>query len=182
MLVADVERPVTPNPTHTFRLAATLIGVTLLVTCCANPDDRPSEPVSRDGWSARQMVCGYRETDDPLATLGAEQVLALGEEGAALLAAADCVDGNGSDRSSAPPPLDEDRSYFAFNTGADRFDATLVSVDTSVEPTRLGTELTVVGEGCGTTDDYRGQLMLLIEAPAGAAVPDVSMREVPLSC
>jgi hypothetical protein len=186
LLGADVVGLVTSNrllrATRVTRPAVALVGAMLLVTSCANPNDRSSEPVSLDGWSGRQILCGYRGTDDPLTGLGAGQVLELGVEPAALLRDARCADADGSGGPGAAPRLIDGRSYFVFNTGADRFDITLVSVDTSVDPTSLGTELTVVGEGCGSTDEYRGQLMLLIEAPAASAVPDVSMREVPLSC
>ena len=179
--------------THTQRslvpLAAVMVFTSgcILTGCILTGEGGPSNPVSVDGWSGRSILCGYRSTQDPLNDLGSGEVLDLGNEPASILSAGRCHDAgdprsrDGFEATLVPEP-EEGQRHFALNTGVDRFEVTLVSVDTSVEPVHLEVEVTVSGEGCAQTADHRGQLMLLIGAPTDATKPTVSLREVPIAC
>lgn len=145
-------------------------------------DDDPRPAVSVRGWSARSVTCGYRENPDELSVLGAGDVVALDATASELLTAANCRTTRHGSREAAPIRLREDRSYFLLDTGLDRLDVRLVDVDLDDDRAHLVAEVTVPGTECGVTAEYRGQLMLLIEAPHGAPLPAVSLDQVRIGC
>lgn len=157
-------------------VAVGVVGLTML------RQDGPSPPVSIDGWSGHAILCGYRSERDTLSRLPAERVMKLDDRATRLLVEARCSMVPPTDTERHSIQLRDDRSYVVLNTGRDRFGVALVGVDLSGGRPALKAEVTVSADGCGTTADYRGQLMLLIEAPAGARRPDVSIRLVPLGC
>jgi len=142
-------------------------------------DAGPSPAVAEGGWSGQPILCRYREERDALGALDPGEVMELRGDSRAVLATARCeydtADGG-------TPQLERARTYFVVNVGADRFDVRLVGVDAGAMPPRLAVEHDVLADGCATTADYRGQLMLLVEAPAGAPEPQVSIRRVPTPC
>jgi len=171
------------------RLFGPLAAVTVLASGCSlTGASRPPDPVSVDGWSGRSILCGYRGTEDPLADLSAGEVLELRDDQGSALSEGRCrytsytSDTSGSNDPGAMVTLEAGQSYFVLKSGVDRFDVTLVSVDTGVEPVALEAEITVAGDDCGQTTEFRGHLMLLIEAPEGATKPTAALRQRPLPC
>lgn len=162
-------------------VGAVAVVVAAVVVLLVVLDDGPSPPVSVGGWSGQTMLCGYREQRDALSELRAGEVMELSDADETLAEGRCRVWSAGSSR-YVQPVLRNDATYFALNTGRDRNEVTLVGVDLSGSRSRLKAEVTVPGDNCGETADYRGQLMLLIEAPERSPLPDVSIREVPLGC
>lgn len=158
------------------------VGLVAVVAWVVTRDGAPGEPVEVGGWSGQSVLCGYREGPDPLNDMEQGDVVALGDDPAALLTTARCVSGDPASGNGRPPVVSPDASYFVAFTGADRIDVTLVDVDAAATPARLVAEHTVNGDGCAVTADYRGQLMLLIEGPADSPVPRVEVRRFELGC
>lgn len=156
-------------------LASAVIGVAVWLVL---RDSGPSPAVSIGGWSGQATLCPHPEESDELSEMAAGEVLALDDPEKTLGEARCRADGVGG----KAPELRDDAAYFVLNTGRDRFHVALVGVDLAGRRPRLEAEVTVPGDRCGVTADYRGQLMLVIEAPEGSAVPAVSLREVPLQC
>lgn len=165
------------------RLAvAASFGVAGLVANGCGDTATPRPAVEGGGWSAEAVLCGYRETPDRLSRLRPGEVVPLGDDPAGLLETARCTSNDDRAGGAGLPEIEFDRPYFVVFTGGDRLDVVLVEVDADADPVALVVEHQVVGPGCGQTDDYRGQLMLLIEGPADATTPTVRLKEVPLGC
>lgn len=142
----------------------------------------PSPSVEEGGWSGVTILCGYRESDDPLRRVPAGRVVGLGREPAALLARARC--GEGARGRGGAPEVRADRWYGVVGYLGDRHDVRLVGVDRvdGDGRVRLEVEHDVTGPGCGETSEYRGQLLLLVAGPAGSPTPSVEVRQVELPC
>lgn len=178
----DTQRP---TGTRTSRRLLLAVASVAAAGCSVLGIGGPSEPVALDGWSGRSILCGYREAEDALSDLDTGEVVDLGDDPGSVLRASRCSKLNDTgERGSAAtaPPIVDGRRYFVLNTGADRWDVAVVSVDTHGRSATLGAELTITGSGCGTTTEYRGQLMLLIEAPSDATTPTVTLEEVQRPC
>ena len=89
-----------------------------------------------------------------------------------MVAAAGCTEADGADQTV--PSLSPGSSYFAVGTGVDRFDVELTGVEEVKETTTLQVKLTVPGDNCMTTMEYRGRLTLLVQAPNAAPTPQIN--------
>jgi len=173
------------------RRSAVLLTVllpVLLATAVACGGPEPLERVARDRWAGQAMLCqDFDEMDRlaaPFTQTDAGQVDDLGDDPAGALAAGQCrLLGTGTGTAeAAAPAVRPDRRHLAVGTGADRLDVALAGLDADARPPRVTVELRVVGDGCVSTADYRGHLMLLLEAPSDAALPEVELVRVPEGC
>jgi hypothetical protein len=161
---------------------AALVAVAITSAVVMLRPDAPSPPVASDGWAGQSVLCAAPDRSDRLGRLRGGQVMAIEGDPAAMLRRSLCTVSGSPSGSRRQPVVREGHSYFVLDTGADRYDVTLVDVGRSAAATALRAELTVDGDGCASTDEYRGQLVLLIEGPPGAAVPEVTLDEVPTGC
>jgi hypothetical protein len=131
-------------------------------------------------WQGTALLCsGYvpdsGEALSPLAQelndLAPGAVMSLGDDPAALVTAAGCTEAEGADQTV--PSLSPGSSYFAVGTGVDRFEVELTGVEEVKETTTLQVKLTVPGDNCMTTMEYRGRLTLLVQAPQDALSPEI---------
>ena len=131
-------------------------------------------------WQGAAVLCSGAssssgEAVDPasqeLIDLAPGAVMSLGDDPAALVAAAGCTEADGADQ--AVPSLNPGSSYFAVGTGVDRFEVELTGVEEVKETTTLQVKLTVPGDNCMTTMEYRGRLTLLVQAPNAAPTPQI---------
>ena len=131
-------------------------------------------------WQGTAVLCsGVSSTPgeavDPAAQelidLAPGAVMSLGADPSALVAAAGCTEADGADQ--AVPSLNPGSSYFAVGTGVDRFEVELTGVEEVKETTTLQVKLTVPGDNCTTTMEYRGRLTLLVQAPNAAPTPQI---------
>lgn len=141
----------------------------------------PSAPVARAGWSGQALLCPDPDASARLAGLGRAELRRLGGDPRTVLAAAGCRrDGGRAD--GGGPGWEPGHTWFVVGTDADRFGVRLVGVDGRRRAPHLDVELDVLADGCATTADYRGALVLLVRAPPGARTPEVELREVPTPC
>ena len=127
-------------------------------------------------WQGTAVLCSSSgEAVDPasqeLIDLAPGAVMSLGDDPASLVTAAGCTEAEGVDR--AVPSLNPGSSYFAVGTGVDRFEVELTGVEEVKETTTLQVKLTVPGDNCMTTMEYRGRLTLLVQAPQDAPTPQI---------
>ena len=165
-------------------LGSAAVAVAVVAVALVLRDDGPSPAVSVGGWSGHAIQCGYREQADALGELAAGAVLELDDLAPSVLADANCnVVPRAAKRAiSQAPTLRPGHAYFAVNTGHDRYNVALVDVELGGPSPRLDAEVIVPGDGCSVTADYRGQLMLLIEAPEGSPLPRVTLRTASQGC
>ncbi len=131
-------------------------------------------------WQGTALLCsGYvPDSGEALSPLAQElndlppgAVMSLGDDPAALVAANGCTEAEGVDQTV--PSLNPGSSYFAVGTGVDRFEVKLTGVEEVKETTTLQVKLTVPGDNCMTTMEYRGRLTLLVQAPQDAPTPQI---------
>lgn len=164
-------------------LAALLLSL-LLAACgdeSSSKDSTTTTSAKNTEWQGTALLCsGYvpdsGEAISPLAQelidLAPGAVMSLGADPSALVAAAGCTKAEGVDQ--AVPSLNPGSSYFAVGTGVDRFDVELTGVEEVKETTTLQVKLTVPGDNCMTTMEYRGRLTLLVQAPNAAPTPQIN--------
>lgn len=164
-------------------LAALLLSL-LLAACgdeSSSKDSTTTTSAKNTEWQGSAVLCSGAssssgEAVDPAAQelidLAPGAVMSLGADPSALEAAAGCTKAEGVDQ--AVPSLNPGSSYFAVGTGVDRFDVELTGVEEVKETTTLQVKLTVPGDNCMTTMEYRGRLTLLVQAPNAAPTPQIN--------
>ncbi len=144
-------------------------------------DSTTTTSAKSSDWQGTALLCsGYvpdsGEAISPLAQelndLAPGAVMSLGDDPAALVAAAGCTEAEGVDQTV--PSLSPGSSYFAVGTGVDRFEVELTGVEEVKDATTLQVKLTVPGDNCMTTMEYRGRLTLLVQAPKAAPTPQIN--------
>jgi len=163
-------------------LAAFLLS-SVLAGCgeeSSTKDSTTTTSAKSSDWQGTALLCSGSVPDsgEALSTLAQElndlapgAIMSLGDDPAALVAAAGCTEADGADQ--AVPSLNPGSSYFAVGTGVDRFEVELTGVEEVKETTTLQVKLTVPGDNCGTTAEYRGRLTLLVQAPQDAPTPQI---------
>ena len=146
----------------------------------SSKDSTTTTSAKNSEWQGSAVLCSGAssssgEAVDPAAqelidlALGA--VMSFGDDPSGLVTAAGCTEAEGVDR--AVPSLNPGSSYFAVGTGVDRFEVELTGVEEVKETTTLQVKLTVPGDNCMTTMEYRGRLTLLVQAPQDAPTPQI---------
>jgi len=144
-------------------------------------DSTTTTSAKSSDWQGTAVLCSGAsnssgEAVDPAAQelidLAPGAVMNLGADPSALVAAAGCTEAEGADQTV--PSLKSGSSYFAVGTGVDRFEVELTGVEEVKETTTLQVKLTVPGDNCMTTMEYRGRLTLLVQAPNAAPTPQIN--------
>lgn len=178
-------------------LTVVVVGVfvTIKVIGAVNRSNRANEArspsVSVDGWSAVALNCGAGSPIDQrfigqqfqvhIVDLGDSEAVSDELVGCSEIAAgASAVTHRYRDITVVP---DDDHRYFIVPTYGDRINARLAALEMSDGGSvRLRVQVLVPGPTCAVTDEYRGSLVLLVTAPAGAEVPSVTIDKVPEPC
>ena len=146
----------------------------------SSKDSTTTTSAKNSEWQGSAVLCSGAssssgEAVDPAAQelidLAPGAVMSFGDDPSGLVTAAGCTEAEGVDR--AVPSLNPGSSYFAVGTGVDRFEVELTGVEEVKETTTLQVKLTVPGDNCMTTMEYRGRLTLLVQAPNAAPTPQI---------
>ncbi|CAB4763872.1 MAG: hypothetical protein F2694_12095 [Actinobacteria bacterium] len=160
-------------------LAALLLSL-LLAACgdeSSSKDSSTTTAAKNSDWKGTALLCSgdvgaaVAPTAQELIDLAPGAVMSLGDDPSGLVAAAGCTEAEGADR--PVPSLSAGSSYFAVGTGVDRFEVVLTGVEAVKDTTTLQVKLTVPGDNCMTTMEYRGRLTLLVQAPQAAPMPQI---------
>lgn len=176
-----------------FALAAAglIVAGVLVALYLTNRVSDPSESVAQSSWSATAIRCSGLP-DAPEIDLWDTQrgeVIELTGQVDSFVTLHNChtiddpTDANRDDTLAHEGITeDPDVGYFIVVMASDRHDVRLVQIDLEALSTHLTVEHHVSGPQCVETADWRGHLLLLVEAPSEAPVPTVTLHEHHLGC
>lgn len=162
-----------------------LLASALVVMYLSNANSEPNPSVNSNGWSGTAIRCtGFPDTPEiDLWETQRGDVIDLNGQADSFIAIHDCYPVTDQYMpSNESITVDPAAHYFIVVTRSDRDDIHLVQIDSSISPVHLTAEHHFAGPHCFQTDEWRGHLLLLIEAPLDAALPDVTLQEHHLGC
>lgn len=173
----------------TTRIALAAVLAAVLAAGCGATEPQPSATTAvpattTAGWEVHSANCHrYELHQADTSTAHPVDAHQLTKDG--------CTPTNPDADTPWGDPVDE-RSWWVVPTSADRFEVT----GTVTEPVPAAADTTPpgaapvhitlahhsVGDGCMTTEEYRGELVAIIEGPLGAPRPTIEQHKEPQPC